>query len=171
LRLRHRGRLQEIRGRAVVANLPGHIAERMARTATRVLAQRGMKSQITADRVDSRGRGAAIYMTARYQHSVAGFSAIGRRGVPSEAVAEEACRRLLTHDASGAPIDPHLADQLLLPAAFSKGPVSFECSQITQHLTTAAHIISRFLSADVRIAGEANQPGTVTVGPNVRRTS
>lgn len=43
-----------------------------------------------------------------------GSSCIGAVGRPSEEVAKEAATSLLQHHASGAALDRHLADQLLL---------------------------------------------------------
>jgi len=55
-----------------------------------------------------------------------------------EQVAEEAAEDLLRHHASGAAVDRHLADQLVLPLSVATGPSRFTVEQVTRHLETNA---------------------------------
>ena len=47
------------------------------------------------------------------------FFGLGERGKPAEAVADDAADEAIRFRDSGCPVDPHSADQLLLPLAFS----------------------------------------------------
>ncbi len=163
LLLEERGELEQVSGVGVAAELPAHIAQRISSRAQNVLRQADLPAAITAERVRSKGPGAGIFLTAHYAHSRAGFSALGKQGKPSDAVAEEACEALLTHHIDGAPVDPHLADQILLPLALADGRSVFRTSQITQHLLTNAQVIRAFINAEIVIAGAEGAPGTVTV--------
>ncbi|WP_218596797.1 hypothetical protein [Chroogloeocystis siderophila] len=58
--------------------------------------------------------GAGIFLTAEYAHNRTGFGALGRIGLAAEKVAEMACVELLNFHDTSAPVDVHLADQLLL---------------------------------------------------------
>lgn len=58
---RGRGALQGIRGRAVAANLPAHIPERMAGRARAILADAGLGSDIRAESVTAACPGAGIF--------------------------------------------------------------------------------------------------------------
>ncbi|MFT3881309.1 MAG: RNA 3'-terminal phosphate cyclase [Gemmatales bacterium] len=91
------------------------------------------------------------------------FYGLGARGKPSEAVADEAIDAYLAHRETGCPVDPHAADQLLLPLVFASGGSAYRTSAITQHLLTQRDIIGRFVNRDVEIVGELGQPGEVKI--------
>lgn len=161
--LLERGNLRRVQGVAVAGNLPSHIAQRMTDRASKVLRDAGLRVEIIPQRVRCKGAGAGLFLTAEYEHGLAGFSALGKKGKPSEVVADEACHDLLSHHASGAPVDKHLADQLLLPLALAEGRSQFRTAQISRHLLTNAHIIRQFIPARIEIEGAEGEPGTVVV--------
>lgn len=163
LSLVERGQLKKIRGWAAATNLPAHIPQRIANRARNVLMQKRLPVEITPLRERGAGPGAALCLVAEYEHGLAGFSSLGERGKPSEAVADEACRDLLVHHAAGAPVDMHLADQLLLPMALAPGRSEFRTCRVTQHLLTNAHVIRQFLPAQIEIEGDEGEPGMVVV--------
>ncbi|MEE9140120.1 MAG: RNA 3'-terminal phosphate cyclase [Alphaproteobacteria bacterium] len=162
---RERGALGQVFGRAVAANLPSHVAQRMADRARALLAEQGIETRIEPRRVRATSPGAGIFLTAEYENSRAGFNALGERGKPSEAVAEEAVAALIAHRDSGAALDLHLADQLVLPLALAEGRSCYTVERITRHLTTSAWVVERFALAEVEIEGAEGEPGTVTVTP------
>jgi RNA 3'-terminal phosphate cyclase (ATP) len=163
LALTERGRLKRIWGTATACKLPSHIAQRMADRARNVLSQAGLPAQITPRRESGVGPGAALCLVAEYEGGLAGFSALGARGKPSEQVADEACQELKTFHAGGAPVDAHLADQLLLPTALAAGRSEFRTQRVTSHLLTNAHIIRQFIPARIEIGGQEGEPGEVAV--------
>ncbi len=147
-----RGPLERVWGIAVASNLPAHIPQRMTNRARNLLAQEGIKAQIQAKRVRTAGPGAGIFLLADYQAGIrAGFSTLGRKGLPSERVAEAACQELLAFHRSQAPVDAHLADQLLVPLAWARDESIFVTQAVSQHLTTNAWVIERFGQAQARI--------------------
>jgi RNA 3'-terminal phosphate cyclase (ATP) len=158
-----RGGLNRVWGIAAVTNLPSHIPQRMANRAKNVLADHGLDSRVEAHRNRGAGPGAGIFLFAEYEHAVAGFTAYGRKGVPSEQVAEAGCKQLLTHHSSGAPVDPHLADQLVLPMALAEGESRLVTSQVTQHLLTNSWAVRQFLDCEVKIEGPLGEPGVLVV--------
>lgn len=161
-----RGALQHIAGLAVAANLPAHIPQRMATRLTKQLQAQGFGSMtIDPKREKATGPGAGLFVWAEYAHARAGFSVLGEQGKPSEQVADDLAAELLAHHTTGAPVDPHLADQLLLPLAFATGPSAFCTSALTQHLLTNAHIIQQFLPIKIEITGELGGVGEVRVSP------
>jgi RNA 3'-terminal phosphate cyclase (ATP) len=91
------------------------------------------------------------------------FFGLGARGKPAEAVADEAAEEALAFRESGLPVDPHSADQLLLPLAVADGSSEFHISQVTRHLTTNAAVIRLFLDRDIAIDGDEGEPGVVRV--------
>lgn len=161
--LEERGELKRIQGRAIACNLPADIAQRIANRASNVLAAAGLPANVNALRAKGTGPGAGLFLVAEYAQALAGCGAIGAKGKPADKVADEACAELLNYHASDAPVDQHLADQLLLPLALAQGDSTFCTTQVTLHLLTNAEIIQHFVPARIAIDGAEGQPGTVTV--------
>jgi RNA 3'-terminal phosphate cyclase (ATP) len=65
--------------------------------------------------------------------------------------------------ASPAAVDPHSADQLLLPLAFADGPSVFTVTEVTSHLLTNIAVIRHFLDRQIAGQGEEGKPGMVTI--------
>jgi RNA 3'-terminal phosphate cyclase (ATP) len=145
------GALTGIKGRAVAANLPAHIPQRMADRARSLLLDLNAPVEIEPLRVTAACPGAGIFLVAEYENLPAAFSAYGRQGKPSEAVAEEAVATLREHHASGAAVERYLADQILLPLAVASGPSEFTVSQPSNHLLTNAWAIGQFGIADISV--------------------
>jgi RNA 3'-terminal phosphate cyclase (ATP) len=129
-----RGALRRISGRTVAANLPAHIPQRMADRARGRLAELGVATAIEPQRVTAACAGAGIFLCAEYEALAASFSAYGRLGKPSEAVADEAVATFREHNANRAAVELHLADQLLLPLSMATGPSTFTVAYLTPHL-------------------------------------
>lgn len=163
LRLEHRGPLRKVTGRALAANLPAHICERMVKHARELLERAGIAAEIEAVVMKAACPGAGLYLTAHYQNSLAGFSAQGKRGKPAEQVAEEACFALLQHYRSGAALEQHLADQLILPAALCRDESVFGVERISSHLVTNAWVVERFGLARIDIISGADGTGLVRI--------
>ena len=164
--LADRGQLEEVFGTAVAMNLPSHIAQRVSQRARKMLADAGAPVHVEPLRVRGQGPGAGIFLFARYANAVSGFAAYGRKGLPSERVAGAACRELQTHHNSGAPVDPHLADQLLLPMALAEGRSELVTSRVTQHLMTNAWVVRQFLAAEVHVEEREGGAGRLVVEGN-----
>lgn len=163
IRLTERGELQRVWGIAAVTNLPAHIPQRMANRAHNVLAEAGIRAQIEPRRLQGAGPGAGVFLFAEYTHATAGFTAYGRQGLPAERVAEAACAELLAHHHSGAPADPHLADQLVLPTALAAGESRVVTSRISQHLLTNVWVVRQFLTRTLQVEGEEGALGALIV--------
>lgn len=161
--LTERGAEKRIWGIAAVTNLPAHIPQRMANRAHNVLAEHGLDAKVEPRRLRGAGPGAGIFLFAEYEHALAGFTAYGRKGLPAEHVAEAACDDLLAHHLSGAPVDPHLADQLVLPMALSPRESRLVTSKVTQHLLTNVWAVRQFLHCRLSVEGERGSPGTLVV--------
>ncbi|MFA6139223.1 MAG: RNA 3'-terminal phosphate cyclase, partial [Hyphomicrobium sp.] len=87
--LTERGQLLSISGRAIVANLPAHIPQRMADRARAKLQDVAPRLNIEPLGVRATCAGAALFLEADYEHVRVGFNGVGARGKSSEAVAEE----------------------------------------------------------------------------------
>lgn len=163
--LRERGKLKIIRGFSVASNLPMHIAERQKAQALKDLTAAGLEgAEIELVNAPSIGIGTELFLCAEYENSVAGFSSLGERGKPAEKVAGEAAKALVEFHDSGAAIDAHLNDQILLYCAIARGESNFTTSKVTTHLLTNAWTIRQFLpEAEIEIDGREGEAGTVRV--------
>ena len=157
------GEIHRVWGTAAVSNLPAHIPQRMANRAHNVLAESGLDARIEPRRLRGAGPGAGISIFVECANATTGFTAYGRKGLPSEQVAEDACSQLLAHHESGAAVDPHLADQLLLPMVLAEGRSCVTTSRVSQHLLTNLWVVQRFLKRDAHVEGELGTVGALTI--------
>jgi RNA 3'-terminal phosphate cyclase (ATP) len=163
LKLNERGTLLRVQGLAVAANLPAHIPQRMADRADKLLKSQGVAAEIETLRVKADCAGAGIFLAAEYEKTRAGFSALGARGKPSEQVAEEACRALLSFHRSAAAVDKHLADQLILPLALADGPSTFLAEEISQHTETNIWVVENLTARRFLISPEEGGLGRIEI--------
>lgn len=159
LDLSARGALQAVQGVAGVAQLPSHIPQRMSDRSRLLLQPLRVPIRVEPRHLPARSPGAVLFLLARYEQALAGFTVLGRKGVASEVVAETACRELLAHHATGAAVDPHLADQLVLPLALAAGPAQISISAITRHLLTNIWTASHFPLPLLQVSGAEGEPG------------
>jgi RNA 3'-terminal phosphate cyclase (ATP) len=158
-----RGAMVKITGISAVANLPTSIGERQARRAASRLRSLfpGIALEVTA--LPAIGQGTTLFLRMESEQAVAGFSSLGARGKPAEQVADEAVDALLAHLATTAAIDPHLADQLILPLALARGRSVFRTSAVTPHLLTHVAVVCAFLPTAITVAGELGSEGRVEI--------
>ncbi|MBJ6727874.1 RNA 3'-terminal phosphate cyclase [Geomesophilobacter sediminis] len=163
-----RGELVRITGYSAVANLSRSIAERQAAAAVALLRDKlGTKTPIRIEvrEIPSYSPGTFIFLKAEYRSAVAGFSALGVRGKPAETVGSEAAAELLTHHGSSMPVDPRLADQLVLFLAQAAGPSAFGTSRVSNHLETNLTVAQHFLEFEASVSGKKDEPGLVRIVP------
>jgi RNA 3'-terminal phosphate cyclase (ATP) len=150
-----------IDGVSAVSRLPRSIAERQRAQVEARLQALGLHADITIEEDRAAlGPGTLVFLGVRGR---AGFSALGRRGLPAERVADEAVDALLAWRASGAAIDVHLADQLVPFLALAGGPSSFTCPGVSEHLRTVAWVVQQFLPVGIALHDE--RPARVTITP------
>jgi RNA 3'-terminal phosphate cyclase (ATP) len=150
-----------IRGVSVVSHLPRSIAERQQRRAAERLAAAGVAAEIAIEEgVPAGGPGTLVFLGIRGR---AGFSALGRRGLPAEAVADAAVDALLAYLASGAAVDRHLADQLVPFCALATAASTLTCPAVSPHLATVAWVTETLLP--VRVGLEPGRPARVRITP------
>jgi RNA 3'-terminal phosphate cyclase (ATP) len=160
-----RGTLTRITGVAGLTNLH-EVRERMRARALDRLAERDLSADIELVLWPGVGQGTAIVLTVEHDGLPATFVGLGQRGKPAEAVADEAVDELLDYlDAEGAgAIDPHSADQILLPLALAEGRSEYTVAAVTEHLRTNVETIRAFLDRPIAIDEPAEGPSRVVVG-------
>ncbi len=138
-----------IAGISGVSRLPRSIAERQKKRVEERLSAAGIACEIAIEEdATALGPGTLVFLCL---HGRAGFSALGRRGLPAERVADQAVDELLDYLASGAAVDVRLADQLVPFLAFASSPSSFTCPTLSPHLRTVAWTVQQFLPAGIEL--------------------
>jgi RNA 3'-terminal phosphate cyclase (ATP) len=177
LDLRHRGTLLEAEVISMVAGLSFEVAERQAARALRRLRDMGIAAEAQRVPVPARlSRGSHVLLVAAFERTRAGHGAISEKGRSPEAVADEAVDAFARFLEGRAAVDRYLGDQLLLPAALlAAGLVPpppgivpatrYTVSAVTQHLTTNAEVIRRFLDVEIAVLGREEEEGEVRVQP------
>jgi RNA 3'-terminal phosphate cyclase (ATP) len=152
LTLLDRGEIVHRVVRAIVANLPHHIAEREVATATRLLGwseSEGFAETIT----DSAGPGNVVLVEIASEHATEICAGFGEPGIPAEAVAEAAATQARRYLKAGAPVGCHLADQLLPVMALGPGG-SFRTVELSQHTKTNIDVVQMFTGARITVIPE-----------------
>lgn len=156
-----------ISGIAHTANLPTHIAERMIRRAIARLdrfAPAHLEHRLLGpDRAV--GPGGAIVVRAHCGGALLGASAVARRGVPAERVADEAASSLAADLDAGATVDVHASDQLPVYLARAAGDSEFLVSRHSTHAETIHWLLARFLPVRREIDSVAGGAFRVRVIP------
>ena len=95
---------------------------------------------------DSACPGSALVLRIDHGTGVAGFSALGERGTPAERVGEDAADAANRFLEGSAPVDRHMADQLLIVLAVAGGRVRVPA--VTDHVEAGCALLEAF-GADV----------------------
>ena len=167
LRIMERGNILQITGYSAVGNLPLSIAERQKDAFVNKI-NREIKNNkacliIELVEVPSIGQGTFVYLEARSEDSVAGFTALGARGKKAEVVGEEAAEEFVKYYTTGAALDYHIADQIVLYLSLCSEESRFTTSSITNHLLTNLWVINLFHGIQYSIEGEVGEKGMVKI--------
>jgi RNA 3'-terminal phosphate cyclase (ATP) len=146
---------QNLRPRSfvVTSSLPPTVADR-----AEIVLARAINGEVSK-RVES-GPSSGAAVTICLPH--AGFSSLGERGKPMERVTQEAIDQMRNWSESGAAVDEHLADQLVLPALFASGPSRWRTNRVTEHVRTVLWVARQFIDFDYAIE---ESTGQVKVSP------
>jgi len=180
LDLLHRGTLLETDVVSLVSGVEFAVAEQQADRAERRMREAGVACQARAVPMPGGpSRGSHLIIVARFERIRSGHSATSEGGREPDRTADAAVAAFSRFlDGRGA-VDPHLADQLLVPAALvAAGRVPrpsevdlstrFTVGEVTRHLLTNAGVVRSFLPVEVLVDGAEGGEGTVSVRPRAR---
>ncbi len=126
------------------------VAERMQKFARGKLFEAlQVTPEIKAEYADAYSTGGGIDLFAVYENAVLGSSAIAERGKRAEDVAKEAVDELIEAHKSEAPVDKHLADQMIPYMALAGGAI--KTAEITEHTRTNIWLCGKFLPVKFEI--------------------
>lgn len=158
-----RGDMVQCKAFVVGSELPDAVLRRGAAHLTNLSKKDSLPMDIETVKPSSRAPGAAVTCIAIFEKGFAGYQSIGERGKPMETVCEEAYSDLMVWLNGEATVDEFLADQMLVPAAFSGEKCMFKTNRVTPTLTTAAWVIKQFMPAKITILGKEGKPGEVKI--------
>jgi RNA 3'-terminal phosphate cyclase (ATP) len=144
--LLNRGEILRRQARAVLADLPDHIAQRELKIIADKLSW--PSNYLKIEQVQAASPGNIVLVEIESTHITEVFTSFGKRGVRAEAVAEEVVKQVRAYLASGAPVGEYLADQLLLPLALA-GKGQFLTQNVSRHLLTNIEVIRQFLTVAI----------------------
>ena len=110
------------------------------------------------------GGGNMVVLGMRHGGRLTMFGECGWRGRTAEKVAGEAAKRALEFLRSGAPVEAHLADQLLVPLALAGGG-GFVTQRLTKHTETCLKVVELFTGIRAEITRMAGQRVQISLPP------
>lgn len=164
-------RITRIRGIAYSCRLPRHVPERMVYAARRILEASGLGSQLhfemeilqQGEEKCSVGPGCGIILIAEFENGdVVAADSLGERGKPAERVGAEAAESLLSQLKTGAPVDTHLADQLIVWMAIAEGESQIRAAKLSLHTLTSIEVCKMFVEANFKVEGRLGETATIT---------
>jgi len=152
------GTLRKVEGIAMASRLKArNVAQRMAAAGRQTLREHSLSVEIAIGEMDdttSAHPGAALAMWgATDAGCLIGADMAGALGRPAERIGQTVARRLLEDLRSGATVDRHVADQLILFAALAHGASRYRIPRLTEHVETNLWLISQLVGATSRIDG------------------
>jgi len=158
-----RGAITGVHVQILTARLPTHVARRGLDAARLVLAELGVPVTEEALDLPAASAGAAVLVVADTEAGPVGFSALGEKGKPMEAVAQAPCHELLAWAARDAAVDEHLADQLVPLLALAEGESRWTTWPVTDHLRTVLEVVKAFYPVETELVEDATGVGHVRI--------
>ena len=157
--------IKKIHGVSICGSLPEHVALRQAKSAEKRLNELRYKSTIKPIVADPKplSPGSLVCLRVEGENIFMGADSLGARGKPAETVGDEAAVKLIREIRSGAHVDEHTADHLILSASLAGGESVFRTSLITLHTLTAIEVAKLFTDAQFTVTGREGEPGTIRV--------
>ncbi len=152
-----RGNVEVVRGISWCERLPSHVVKRQGEAAMKFLLMRGFRSVYISSQVGSSSRspGSGIVLWAETNSSARiGADALGERGKRAELVGEEASGKLLEELSFNAPLDSHMADQIIPFMALSNGFSRVKVTKLTLHVQTNIYVTEKILGVKFYVKGK-----------------
>jgi RNA 3'-terminal phosphate cyclase (ATP) len=127
------------------------------------LRERGLDVQLAVEEWEG-GPGVVLAVAVNAAPVPTMFTALGTRGKPAEAVADELLTEVEPWLDADAPVDPHSADQLVLPLMLADGASEYRVSAVTRHLTTNIAVVRNFIDREVSVDGDEGTAGVLRIG-------
>ncbi|MCM2373200.1 RNA 3'-terminal phosphate cyclase [Aporhodopirellula aestuarii] len=151
---------------ALVARIPESVGKRECEVIRRKTAWNDDAFEVHPI-TKSGGPGNVVMIECGFDNVTELVIGFGKLGVKAEHVARSVLREARVYLASGVPVGPYLADQLLLPmglAANSGHASEFRTTSLSKHSLTHIEVLRRFLEIDVAVSEGDDGSVTLRVG-------
>jgi len=163
INLNNQGKLLQIKGSSVASTdlQKADVADRQSKAAKMALTKLDVPIDISSSYSVSLSTGSVITLWAVFAEDeetsevnpiILGSSSLGERGKRAEEVGKDAALQLLKEINFNAPVDRHLADQLLPFLALTTG--NMKVSEVTPHCLTNIYTIEKFLGKSFEVDKE-----------------
>jgi len=145
-----RGELEGVLVKSHAVRLPRHVAERQASAAVSLIKKHDILKHIEPEihiesydkgRDPHLGPGSGVLVAAFYSKTVMGADALGARGKRAELVGQEAARKLIEDLSTGAPLDRHMSDMILVYLALADRESVIWGAKLTLHALTVLDLL------------------------------
>jgi RNA 3'-terminal phosphate cyclase (ATP) len=150
------GSVECIRGVALASHLREQkVARRMADSARQLVRRRGAAVEIDIlEDTDAVQRGAALMVCAATDRGcILGSDRAGKLGRRAESIADFVVEALFEDLDTGATVDRHVADQLILFAALAAGTSRYRVPVVTDHVKSNLWLVEKILGASSHFEG------------------
>ncbi|MBS7652946.1 MAG: RNA 3'-terminal phosphate cyclase [Candidatus Bathyarchaeia archaeon] len=159
-------KVERIRGISICGRLPSHIAERQARSAIAILREAGYIGEVEYKALEGLEEplspGSYISLWAEtVPKTFLGADSLGKRGKPAERVGAEAAETLVDQLRTGAGVDLHTADNLIIWCSLARGESVFKTSRLTLHTETAIELAKLLAGAEFKVEGERGRAAII----------
>jgi RNA 3'-terminal phosphate cyclase (ATP) len=135
---------------------PRRVSQRMAEACQEILRRRGLHADMRLLDDDTAPQpGAALALFAAGHNALLGADRAGARRRSAESIGQFVATSLLEDLDSGATVDRHLADQLVIFAALADGTSEFRIPQVTDHVQTNIWLVETLLGARAHVEGQS----------------
>jgi len=171
IQLTEEGALIQIKGisHASLDLQKGEVAERQARTARLILNKYNCPVKISSEYSDAFSTGSGITLWGVFAKDseidfdnpiIVGADSLGEKGKRAEEVGKEAANKLIEEIESKAPVDSHLADNLIPFLALYGG--AMKVSKITNHTLTNIYVCEKFFGRIFEVDKTKNMISTIS---------
>ncbi len=156
LDLTERPRVGGIKGIALSSNLrEQNVSERMARMAVQLIKMRKLSADVESiydSAAPQKGAALTLWVDSPVPCYI-GADQAGKPGRSSEKIAQFVVRSLFADLDSGATVDRHIADQLILHAALAEGTTRYLIPEVTDHVESNLWLVEKMLGVKHRLRG------------------
>jgi RNA 3'-terminal phosphate cyclase (ATP) len=164
LELDRRGSLVAIRGVSGASDkkLGLEVARRQRDAAAqRLWDERRLEAAWDVVEVPAASPGSFLFLEAEHQPGRIALGLLGEKGLRSELLGDRAARRFLRLLELEGAVDPHAADQLVVPMALAGGG-RVTTTEVTRHIQTVVAVLAQF-GFHASVSGRIGGPGSVEV--------
>ncbi len=159
----NRGNLVQLNAVVATSELPSAVAKRGISHLENLAKNGNLRLSTHSVTPQSREVGAHVTVWAEFENGFGSASAMGKKGVRIESIAQAAFDQCLQFIESNTAVDPFLADQIVVAAALAEGDTTFSVQSLTMRLITTVWVIKQLLPIRLTIKGHEGQPGVITV--------